>query len=247
MTTIKALVPLADALAVGCANGFNRDALQERLNDGSFQITDKVIAEARSLKPQLRFPCRIACYLNPTAKGGDWRWTAEDRAAMEPLAAALKKEGIASEVFQLPEMLSGDGKLHELRLAAAKCGADVLFVVNGAAQSDKYKNAAAALNLTLVGGYLVPGSHIDSLFMVEGCLFDVDNGYLYTAVKAEGVGKIVRPTFRIEEKDAIAKAKSQAVLRLNDEILRTMVALSKQPAGVPAPTTPIAPAALPGP
>lgn len=235
---MKAILPLFAALSVGCANGFHRDALQERLHDGSLQITDKAIAEARSLRPQLKFPCRVACYLNPESKGGTWHWTQEDRAALETVGAALKQKGIASETLLLPEMLSENGSLEKLRLAAAKCGADVLFVVNGAAECDKYKNPAAVFDLTVVGGYLVPSRHVDALFLMEGCLFDVDNGYVYGAVQSEGVGKIVRPTFRTEEKDAIAKAKTQAIDRLNVELLKTMTALSKMPMTVSVPAVP---------
>jgi hypothetical protein len=223
--TWKNLTALVPVLLCGCANGFDRAALQERLNDGSIQMPDAAIAEARGTRPQLRFPCRIAVYLKP-ADRGDWRWTPEDRAAMEPWAAALKAEGIATEVFPLPEMLAGKGDAKELRLAAAKCGADVLFVVDGAAQTDGYKNPAAVLNLTVVGGYLVPGSHRDSLFMMEGCLLDVDNGYVYTGVQAEGVGKIVRPTFLIEDKDAVALAKTKAIGQFGDELLRRMRTLA---------------------
>jgi len=65
---------------------------------------------------------------------------------MEQWAAALKKDGIASEVFPLPEMLTGRGDVKELRLAAAKCGADALFIIHGAAQTDSYKNFAAVIN-----------------------------------------------------------------------------------------------------
>lgn len=57
--------------ALGCAHGFDRDALRERLNDGTLQINDKAIAEARELRPQLKLPCRVALYLKPptTATG----------------------------------------------------------------------------------------------------------------------------------------------------------------------------------
>jgi rhombotail lipoprotein len=212
----------------GCANGFDRAALQERLNDGLVQTNDQDIAAARALKPQLRFPCRMAIYLKP----GDheWRWTHEDRMAMETWAYALKKEGIASEVFPLPEMLTGKGSdVKELRLAAAKCGADVLFVIHGAAQTDSYKNFASVLNLTVVGGYVVPGSHKDSLFMMEGMLLDVDNGFIYTGVQAEGVGKIIRPTFIIEEKDAIAQAKTKAIAEFGNEVLQRLRRMAAGP------------------
>ncbi len=234
MNAWKALICCAPALLAGCANGFNRDLLRERLNDGSLQVTDAAIAEARSLKPQLKFPCRIAYCLKPSHRG-DWRWSADDRAALEPLAGMLKREGIASEVFALPDMLVGKGELKELQLAAAKCGADVLLVVDGASQSDSYMNPAAVLYLTIVGGYLVPGSHVDSLFMIEGCLFDVDNGFLYTSAQAEGVGKIVRPSFLIEEKDAITKAKTQAIGKFSDALLRQMKSLPESVVPPPAP------------
>ena len=72
-------------------------------------------------------------------------------------------------------------------------------------------NAASILDLTLVGCYVVPSSHKDTLFMIEGCLLDVDNGYVYTGVQAEGVGKLIRPRFLIEERDAITLAKTKAV------------------------------------
>ncbi len=244
MNAWKALVWCAPVLLAGCAHGFNRDLLQERLNDGSLQVTDTAIAEARSLKPQLKLPCRVAFYLKPSNQG-DWRWTTEDRAALEPLTAALKRDGFATEVFALPEMLGGKGELKDLRLAAAKCGADVLLVVNGASQSDKYKNPAALLYLTIVGGYVVPGDHVDSLFVIEGCLFDVDNGFLYTSAQAEGVGKIVRPSFLIEEKDAVAKAKKKALGQFADELLGQMKGLAGFAASLP-PQSPPGTHLLPG-
>jgi rhombotail lipoprotein len=225
----KRLLCLVTVLLGGCAQGFDRDALRERLNDGTLQSPDAAIVEARTLKPQLRFPCRIAVHLKPS-NDRNWRWTPEDKAAMEQWATALKAEGIATDVFPLPELLAGKGEAKELRLAAAQCGADVLFVIHGAAQTDSYKNFAAVLNLTVVGGYVIPASHKDSLFMMEGVLLDVDNGYIYTGVQAEGVGKIVRPTFVIEEKDAIAQAKTKAVAQFGEEVLKRMRAVATGPA-----------------
>ncbi|MCI0703822.1 MAG: hypothetical protein L0241_22410 [Planctomycetia bacterium] len=228
MFSLKRLLFLVPVLLCGCAHGFNRDALRERLNDPSLQSPDAAIAEARGLKPQLQLPCRIAVYLKPS-NDRDWRWTPEDKAALEKWAATLKEEGIATEVFPLPEMLAGKGEVKELRLAAAQCGADVLFVIHGASQVDSYKNFASAFNLTVVGGYVVPGSHVDALFMMEGLLLDVDNGYIYTGVQTEGVGKIMRPTFVIEEKDAVAQAKGKAVADFGDEVVKRMRTLAITP------------------
>ena len=134
----------------------------------------------------------------------------------------LIRDGVASDGFLLPEMLAGKGDVKELRLAAAKCGADVLFVIRGAFQTDSYKNFAAVFNLTILGGYVVPGSHHDSLFLLEGVLIDVDNGYIDTAVQTEGIGKIMRPTFVIEDKDAIALVKTKSMAEFGGEVLQRM-------------------------
>ena len=225
------LVLLVSVFLCGCASGFDRAELQERLNDGSIQISDAAIAEARTVKPQLRMPCRVAVYLKPGDR--EWSWTREDKAMLEQWAATLKHEGITAEVFPLPEMLVGKGEVKDLRLAAAKCGADVLLLLHGAAQTDCYKNPASVFNLTVIGGYIVPGSHCDALFMVEGCLLDVDNGYIYTAAQAEGEGRIIRPSFVIENTDAIARAKTQAIDAFGYEFLQRMRTLEGRtpPAG----------------
>lgn len=228
MFSLKKVVLFAPLFLCGCAQGFDRAALQERLNDGSIQMPDEAIAAARAMKPQLRFPCRIAVYLQSSDRT-EWRWTNEDRAAMETTAKTLIQEGIASQVFPLPEMLAGKGDVKELRLAAAKCGADVLLVIHGAAQTDSYKNAASVFDLTIVGGFLIPGSNKDSLFMMEGILLDVDNGFIYAGVQSEGVGKIIRPTFRIEEKDAIARAKTKAIQGFGPELVTRLRRLAAGP------------------
>jgi hypothetical protein len=237
----KYVLLLVPVLVCGCRSaGFDRVALQQRLNDGTVQMPDATITEVRGLKPQMKFPCRIAVYLKPS-NSQDWHWSPTDKAAMDVWIAALKKEGVVAEVFPLPEMLAGKGETKELRLAAAQCGADALFIVHGAAQTDSYKNVASVFNLTLVGGFIIPGSHKDSIFVVEGILLDVDNGYVYAGVQAEGVGKVIGPTFVIEEKDSVSVAKSKAVAQFGEEVLRRMRALASSPIAAPVPVQAVVP------
>lgn len=225
MSRIGLILP-ALVLLSGCVgSGFDRAGLHARMQDDSFQVTDEAILEAQSVKPQLRLPCRIAVYLKPSSRS-EWRWSAKDRAVLESWAATLKDEGIASDAFLLPDMIVGKGDLKEVRLAAARCGADALLVIQGGAETDSYMNPAAVLNLTVVGGYLVPGSHRDALFLIEGCLFDTSNGYLYAGAQAEGEGGIIRPTFIIEERDAVTIAKSQALERFGPALLQRMRSLT---------------------
>lgn len=235
MFTSKYLFFLAPVLACGCAHGVHRVTVQERTNDCAVEVTDAAVADARGLKPQLKLPCRIAVYLRPGA-GGEWRWTPEDKGVLDQCAAALKRDGIVADVFPLPEILVGKGEMKELRLAAARCGADALFLVHGSAHTASYSNAASVFNITVVGGYVIPSSHKDSLFTIEGVLLDVDNGYVYAAVQAEGGGKTLRPAFVAEEKDAVAMAKTKALGAFGDEVVRRMRALAIAMAHAPAGT-----------
>ena len=233
MLTWKCLPIISLALLAGC-EGYGapsfRSYTHERLNDGSLQTTDTAIANVRGLKPQLQFPCRIAIYLKPGEH--EWRWTPDDKTAMLKWANELKQAGIASDVFALPDLVANaDGKtdVRALRIAAARCGADVLFVIHGAVQTEGHKNLASVFDLTIVGGFIIPASHRDSLFTIEGILLDVDNGYIYTAVQAEGEGKIMRPTFVIEDKDAVDRAKFKALELFGGEVLAHMRALTATP------------------
>src|SRR5207247_8997896 len=100
--------------------------------------------------------------------------------------------------------------LMALSVAAAKHGANALLVIQGDCEVDSYKNPAAILNLTIVGGYIVPASHRDALIVLQGALVDVGNGFLYTSIDAEGEGKTVLPTFIVEELPAGERARLQA-------------------------------------
>jgi hypothetical protein len=55
-------------------------------------------------------------------------------------------------------------------------GADALLVIQGVQQTDRFLNPSAVLNLTVVGGFIIPASHRDSLFLVEGVLVDFVSG-----------------------------------------------------------------------
>jgi hypothetical protein len=208
----------------GCATGFDRGALLERLQRENVagpdkSVQDKEIQEVRALKPQLSFPCRIAVYLKPSTDG-HWHWSREDKEILNSWAGILRKDGIASDVFPMTGMFVNDGDLKHLRMAAARYGADALLVIQGACQTDSYLNPAALFNLTLVGGYIVPGSHRDALFILQGGLIDVGNECLYASVESEGEAGIVAPSFIIEERDAVTKAKKKALEAFGPELLR---------------------------
>ncbi len=203
----------------GCitTSGFNRSALDARLHEEAAKVTDADIKQIQTFKGQLRFPCRIAVALRTGS--GDWRWAPKDRQAMDAWATSLRQEGIASDVIFMSAMfVQGEGH-KELRASAAKYGADALLVVKGTAVTASRLNPAALFNVTVIGGLVVPGSHRDALFLMEGGLIDVNNGFLYASMETEGQGSTLAPTFIIEEKDAIERAKQEALKGFGPELL----------------------------
>jgi hypothetical protein len=203
----------------GCATGFDRGILAARASGEPLQVTDDDVLKALQLKPQLAFPCRVAVYLCPDS-GCTWRWTARDKETLDRCADTLRAEGIVSDMFVMSDMVVQGTDEKQLRLAAAKHGADALLIVKGAAQIESYVNPLAVLNLTVVGGYFIPGSHRDALFLMHGCLLDVGNGFLYASVESEGEGGIIRPTFLIEDRDAAMIAKRRAVEKFGPELVK---------------------------
>ncbi len=228
-----------------CCNGKCRVADQESLKPAPTAALPPAPTPgpALTLKPELRAPCRIALHLTPNTSG-DWKWDAKDRAVLESMAKTLLDEGLASDVFFLPTMLTGKGEMEDLRKAAINISADALFVVAGTAHIEKVTDSAPMTAKGAVNGLVVGGSVRDAMFTTEGCLFDPSSSHVFAAVQAECEAKI-RPAFLVEEKDgkcvfadrregpdgkpgtlsvveekeAIARAKSQALENLRGELL----------------------------
>jgi rhombotail lipoprotein len=202
------LIFLVLALAApGCMTGFNREALAvkfQKVGVGS----DEEISKIQALRPQTKFPCKVAVYL---ADDGSFRWTQQDKAQLEKWCAELVNDGVITELIFINDLFaSGESSLKELRAAAAKDGADVLLTIRGATDVDEYVNPASLLNVTVVGAYVAPGHHRDALMMIRGALVDVNNGFLYATSESEGEGRTIRPYFLTDRKSAIEMAKAQA-------------------------------------
>ena len=209
-------------LLAGCfTTGFDRSSLLTKMQAEApiFQDLDDDIAKVQALRPQMQFPCRIAAYLMPSTQ-----WTSKEKEQIKSWGDKLKKEGSVLDFIIMTGMFAPAGtnssNLKDARIAAAKHGADALLVLHGGYQTDSYVNPAAVLNLTIVGGYLVPASHRDVLFVVQGALLDVSNGFLFASMESEGQGKIIRPTFIAEEKAAVDLARQEAVAAFGSEFLQ---------------------------
>ncbi len=242
----NALIAGFALLLTGCATGFNRQAIEQRLADQPIEVTDADIRAVLNRNAQLRFPIKVAVHLvaetyHPRYGGGpvrpdmrfapDWRWTTADRERIAQWAEPLREAGVVADLYVMSEMVSASGDLKSIRLAAAKHGADVVLLVKGVSQLDSYVNAASVFNLLILPGYVVPASHRDALLLLRGGMWDVGNECLYLSVDAEGEAKTTGPTFLIKDEDARDAAKLAALDSFGAELQKRLLALKGETPG----------------
>lgn len=230
LTSLILALTFSTLMTIGCASsrGFNRGALRESADQRPV-TTDAEIAQALKLKAQLPKPFKIAIYLAEPAsnhrESAGWRWTEEEKTKMVKLADQLKANGEVSQAFILtPDSIHGTS-LRDLRLAAARHGADALLTISGIKDIDSYTNSWAWTYVAVVPMLFVPGSQSDVLFMARASLWDVRNEFLYLSAEGESVQRQKAPAAFIEDRDLIEKAKTEAVAKLSDEITNQIKSL----------------------
>jgi len=174
----KSVVFLAAVVLCGCASGFDRAALRERLASAPLQVTEADIKAALDLKPQLRFPFKLGVYLQTEERGpnytypsgvrsGEWSWSASDKERIVSWRTALVNEGVVSDLFIISDLIASGTDLKRVRLAAARYGADAVLIIQGASQVDRYLNPLSFFYLTIV-----PGTNIDAIMMLQGAMWE---------------------------------------------------------------------------
>lgn len=229
MKLMKLFLPIL--LLAACSSGFDRGALSEQLSgpepmEATREVTDSDIRRVQQLKPQLSLPFRLGIYLIDRPKTS---WTEKDRVHFVRLGRKLEEAGICSDVVLISGITAPDGSdyswgrkynLRPIRLAAARHGADAVLVVDGAFEVDRYLNPLSLFNITIVGGWIIPGSQRDALYLMRAAMWDVGNEYLYITAQSEGEGNKAAPSFVVEDEPAVNEAKQKALFDLTEELLK---------------------------
>lgn len=226
----------------GCAmsKGFDRNVLRERVSQ---PVTDTNIQAVLSLKPQLPKPFKLAIYVHsPEVFQRKPFWTELEKNSLQDAVDKLKEAGVISDVVFIADSVVQHNSepqfnprigLHapmprvpELRLAAARYGADALLTVNGISSTDRYNNVWSLSYWTIVGAYFVPGTHSDALVMISGVLWDVRNEYLYATEETEGGAQKAGPGLILADADVIRQAKQVALTEFNHNLTARLLRLN---------------------
>lgn len=214
------LLVVIACVAVGCSSshGLHVDSLQEILRREAAQFEqENTQSAARPIAPALP---SLGLYVNPTGflRHG-FEWTDQDRTVVLDWAKELvTSKTVAGANFVSQSSLKGN-TLVELRTAAARYGADLLLVFDGAAAIDRYNNyKAALLYWTILGAYTADGTHSDALCLVKGTLWDVKSGSMLFQEEAEGRSHTVGPAAFVDDDAMVLQARQQALSRLLEKV-----------------------------
>lgn len=222
----KILMLAIGLMLAGCSgpHGFDRGALQAQLQQT--QSKNQNIKDVLALRPQLPRPCKIAVYFRDATSHWLWQWQAADKEVLLRVGPELKRRNLVSDLFLLGDNLVEGGNLVDIRLAAARLGADAVLVVDGVNSTDQYGNLLSPLYVALLPMLFVPGTELDALFMARAALWDVRNEYLYLYGEGEGLANQTRPLWFIQDKHVIAVAKTKALEALQKSLLERVAVLT---------------------
>lgn len=224
-------------LQIGCASsGYDRGALPE-VNPNKIVIDSEEIKHYLSLKPQLRLPFRVGVYfIDP--EGHNYRIDAKNKSMLLAIEENLRAEKIVSQMFLISASVydldseryeSGfknyyqnrtrtlDG-IKKIRILASRYGADAVLVIKSTPRYEQKPNILSLLYATIVGIWIIPGSHGESTFTLEGTLWDVRNEYLYLTTESEASSSSTRPYGWIDEVSIVSESKEKALQEFSSEL-----------------------------
>lgn len=206
----------------GCANsqGLHLASLKQTLQDEEARFVAAQPSQTTANPSTKQGPPKLGLYVMPTGfLHHEFEWTDADRKSLLAWSNELQRDGLISGASFIQLASIKGSQLAQLRESAMRRGVDLLLVVDGAATVDRYNNyKGTLLYWTVLGAYLADGTHSDALCLVRGALWDVLGGTKLAEKEAQGLSKIVGPAARVEDREGVTAARSQALTKLMETL-----------------------------
>lgn len=203
---------------------------------GGDETIDAKVRRIAAVEPILRFPARIglARIENgeltgiPGAEAEAWMAGAERLGVglgeLVPLSR-LVAEMVADPVPQAAgQWTPPEERIHQtmekIRLGAARQHLDAVLVYEVYGRSAQSGNLLSALNVTIIGAFLLPGESIGAEGLASALLLDVRNGYPYGTARHVVEHEAITPTAGSSEETEVLlhSAMTEAVVGLVPEV-----------------------------
>lgn len=208
-------------LAGGCAGSaeFDRTAMRATLGTAEIPDAQPVSTVAHADMPNPPHPLRLALYFverdMPIRHNIRMaKWMDGDKDALMKGLTPLHREGIVADTFLLADSTIHGYDVQKIRKAAARYDADAVLIVEGVGSVDRHNNGYAAWYVTLIGAYVAPGTVSDALVMIHSSLWDARAERLYATQTVEGRSTLTGPAVSLEDDQALAQAKTAALIEL---------------------------------
>lgn len=229
------LLPVALMTLSACASskGFDRAEMQNVMRQTVTLSGPQTAAGVTEPAPRIPAPFRLGLLFTqkefPTREGIRLvEWLSGDRDLLIRALAPLRDQHILSDVIEIANPATQNPGPKEILKAAARYGADMIVVITGVGAVDRYNNGYATLYPTILGAYLAPGTISDALFMVEGSLWDARSGFAHGTQGAEGRSTHVGPAIMIDDRDAVAEAKTAALEEFGRKLSASLTLIGRQ-------------------
>jgi rhombotail lipoprotein len=209
-------------LLTACASsqGLHLDSLQQTLQDEEVRFAGALPPTSTANSSTRQGPPKLGLYVMPTGfLRHEFEWTDADRESLLAWAKGLQRDGLISGASFIQISSIKGNQLAQLRESAMRYDADLLLIMDGAAAVDRYNNyKGALLYWTILGAYLVDGTHSDALCLVRGALWDVRGETKLFREETQGLSKIVGPAARVEDREGVTAARRQALTKLMEKL-----------------------------
>ena len=223
---------IAIALIAGCSSygGFSR-GLAIDTSELEAMETSEQIEEITGIKSQLNFPFKLGVYIIGGEEGSGEKMLSDAMLGKENefqgFLSELRSENIISEIITIPtSLVKTKDSLNEIRVAAARLGADAVLVINSLDNVDRYSNWASIFYVTIIGFWIIPGTNVDAVSIVQGIMFDVHNGYLYLSLESKGREERIGPEVLLRSKEVLSRARNEAALKFLEKLKMDLKELS---------------------
>jgi hypothetical protein len=115
---------------------------------------------------------------------------------------------------------SAQSHAERMRRYAADLGADYLFLYGGTLDQSQVSTPMAAMNLTVIGAFLVPSQKLDADVKAAGSLVDVKSGRVVLSVSADGRESRTSPSIGVKasERSMLLELKHDVIEKLATQL-----------------------------